>query len=335
MEALWIPTETRGRMSRKRCESRLSTFWRSSRTRERSKSFPPEDSDDQNRGDVAPRRLDWEYATDFVYNVVGILGERGTGKTTLLHGVVNALAHEDKDMVLAPIQPERFGHNDTFLGWVLAGFEEFVQRVERETGPYGGIGSAVSSENGRDSLIEEFDRLQRLVAATHGIHGTYGEALVESRPDRYEYGAEMARLNSDGFLLRREMHSFLNRILTEVVRFNRSGAVSSEPPLIIIPVDDADMEMNRVIPILQQLRLLVSHTRVVALVAGSLQTFYKAIRIETLKMTKGVTDLGLLDAPAERYRACYELGRKPHRNANSTVGLVPSRSPFPAFLSRF
>jgi len=31
-------------------------------------------------------------------------------------------------------------------------------------------------------------------------------------------------------------------------------------------------------------------------------------------------------------RACYELGRKPHRNADSTVGLVPSRSPFAAFL---
>jgi hypothetical protein len=34
-------------------------------------------------------------------------------------------------------------------------------------------------------------------------------------------------------------------------------------------------------------------------------------------------------------RACYELGRKSHRNADFTVGLVPSRSPFPAFLSRF
>src|SRR5215208_4027757 len=29
-------------------------------------------------------------------------------------------------------------------------------------------------------------------------------------------------------------------------------------------------------------------------------------------------------------RACYELGRKPHRNAHSTVALVPLRSPFPA-----
>jgi hypothetical protein len=36
-----------------------------------------------------------------------------------------------------------------------------------------------------------------------------------------------------------------------------------------------------------------------------------------------------------RSRACYELGRKSHRNADSTVGLVPSRSLFPAFLSCF
>src|SRR5215210_5130770 len=28
-------------------------------------------------------------------------------------------------------------------------------------------------------------------------------------------------------------------------------------------------------------------------------------------------------------KACYELGRKPHRNADSTFGLVTSRSPFP------
>jgi hypothetical protein len=34
-------------------------------------------------------------------------------------------------------------------------------------------------------------------------------------------------------------------------------------------------------------------------------------------------------------RACYELGRKSHRNADFTVSLVSSRSLFPAFLSHF
>jgi hypothetical protein len=38
---------------------------------------------------------------------------------------------------------------------------------------------------------------------------------------------------------------------------------------------------------------------------------------------------------ADGSRACYELGRKPHRNADCTVGLVPSRFPFPLFLSLF
>jgi hypothetical protein len=37
----------------------------------------------------------------------------------------------------------------------------------------------------------------------------------------------------------------------------------------------------------------------------------------------------------DRIRACYELGRKSHRNADFTISLVPSRSLFPAFLSRF
>jgi aspartate/methionine/tyrosine aminotransferase len=41
--------------------------------------------------------------------------------------------------------------------------------------------------------------------------------------------------------------------------------------------------------------------------------------------------------PAVDYgpRACYELGRKSHRNADFTISLVPSRSLFPALLSRF
>ena len=46
----------------------------------------------------------------------------------------------------------------------------------------------------------------------------------------------------------------------------------------------------------------------------------------------------VLDSPFGTYRkvrACYELGRKSHRNADSTVALVPLRSPFSAFLRRF
>jgi hypothetical protein len=39
--------------------------------------------------------------------------------------------------------------------------------------------------------------------------------------------------------------------------------------------------------------------------------------------------------PGAILRACYALGRKSHRNADSTIGLVTSRSPFPAFLSHF
>jgi hypothetical protein len=49
-----------------------------------------------------------------------------------------------------------------------------------------------------------------------------------------------------------------------------------------------------------------------------------------------LTRLASINRSAFRdFRACYELGRKSHRNADFTVSLVPSRSPFPAFLSHF
>jgi hypothetical protein len=40
-------------------------------------------------------------------------------------------------------------------------------------------------------------------------------------------------------------------------------------------------------------------------------------------------------AAKSKPRACYELGRKSHRNADFTVSLVSSRSLFPAFLCHF
>src|SRR5215216_2126398 len=52
-----------------------------------------------------------------------------------------------------------------------------------------------------------------------------------------------------------------------------------------------------------------------------------------LAESKGIEDRPVFAIPY--VRACYGLGRKSHRNADSTVGSVPSRSPFPAFLSRF
>jgi hypothetical protein len=261
--------------------------------RERSKEEPRMEPGDENRGDRVPEARKWEYAPDYIYNVAGILGERGSGKTTLLYSVVDALMRKNQDVVLPPIQPERFGPDDTFLGWVLAGLDRFVQQVEE----------AISYYGESRSLTQEFDGLQRLVVGTHGGRKTFGEALVQSHPDRYEYGAEMARLNSDGFTLRRRMHDFLDHILNEAPRYFGRPIEPWNPPLIIVPVDDADMDIERVIPILQQLRLIVSHARVVALLAGDLRTFSTSIRIETLKMTSGIRNLELLDVPAESYRS--------------------------------
>jgi transcriptional regulator with XRE-family HTH domain len=80
--------------------------------------------------------------------------------------------------------------------------------------------------------------------------------------------------------------------------------------------------------------------------AGRLEHLFEVVRnpktkepytnAEVARMTLG--DLSEEDVERIRtgaVRACYELGQKSHRNADFTVSLVPSRSLFPAFLSRF
>src|SRR5215212_5789542 len=51
------------------------------------------------------------------------------------------------------------------------------------------------------------------------------------------------------------------------------------------------------------------------------------VRVERAKTKVGSGE----DVAPIALRACYELGRKSHRNADFTVSLVPSRSLFPAF----
>jgi hypothetical protein len=73
------------------------------------------------------------------------------------------------------------------------------------------------------------------------------------------------------------------------------------------------------------------------------RTFIDAALLEELRARaheQSRTEGELLEEIVRTYlvvapRACYELGRKSHRNADFAVGLVPSRSTFPAFLSRF
>jgi hypothetical protein len=71
--------------------------------------------------------------------------------------------------------------------------------------------------------------------------------------------------------------------------------------------------------------------------AGFSRVFTHAMREALGDEGLGVVfvEAGSLAEARSRLRACYELGRKSHRNADSTVGSVPSRSTFPAFLSRF
>jgi hypothetical protein len=83
-------------------------------------------------------------------------------------------------------------------------------------------------------------------------------------------------------------------------------------------------------------RGLVVFLGLVVVLSGTIEAIW------IMNPTMGILVIPLMWSPAVAsvivrllLRACYELGQKSHRNADFTVSLVPSRSLFPAFLSRF
>ncbi len=207
------------------------------------------------------------------YHTIAVLGRRGSGKTTVLSMILRELARTD--LLLPPIQPERFTDDDTFLGWLVSGLRCHVawcdDRMRAQQAE--SLGPAIEAGEG---LVAAYGRLQRQVGA---VRGRFRDSLARGTADRFEFETEMARLSFDGLTLADELAQFLDRLLAAATSLRvGSAAGGGWFPLLVIPVDDADMVPNRVTEILQSLRFVVCHPRVVAIIAGDVDTLHFALR---------------------------------------------------------
>lgn len=263
---------------------------------------------------------DRAFATDENYNVISILGKRGSGKTTLLKVVTENLSIQAIDLVLDPIVPDRFGPSDTLLGWVLAGLGRWVRFVAENENPVAesgtpGLPVSETAASGppkpsRISKLEtQYRQVQRRVSRGQG---EFAQSLASLQPDAFEYGEQRAELYADGLHLRREVHDLFDQLLASIDTVLGRPAEDQKHPLIILPIDDADLNANQVLPLLQELLLFVSHHRVVALLAGDEKTFRHATRASALGCVAGIGDFllrrdsedpraSLLDGPSESF----------------------------------
>jgi hypothetical protein len=171
---------------------------------------------------------------------VAIMGDRGTGKTTLLNAVCVTLQEEADEYIVLPImRPESFGYHDTVISTFLASLYRWVAADATE----------------RSFAIEDITRVSRIYASSR----TPVRAL-EASHNPIDFAEDSLSVSRSSVSFLAELAELLRRITSQPLSGRR---------LIVVPIDDPDLAPELLGTILRDVRTLGSMPGIVPLLCFS------------------------------------------------------------------
>ncbi len=194
-------------------------------------------------------------------NVISILGGRGSGKTTVLLMVLQALKSQSpRTIVLRPIYPESFLVGDDPIGWISTALLDPVQKAVEEL-------RNRKRPNDADQLREAYDQFSHRV--TTYLLARRERGFDSSADTMVRKGDLLAAAGESGSSLMRKLEALLV-LLFEFGR-NVSSAKrvdSSLAPALVVSFDDVDLYPDRVTRILQVLPSLSLLPQTIVIIAA-------------------------------------------------------------------
>ncbi|HYV15930.1 MAG TPA: hypothetical protein VE972_07910 [Conexibacter sp.] len=186
-------------------------------------------------------------------SVVSVLGNHGSGKSTVLYYACRALATHPDRYVLPIVKPEHFAHGDQLFGWTLAGIDEWLNDSELE------LGKRMVTFGRRDLSLTQLVSLLRRQEALARSEFKERPPVGHLSPDEWATG--LTAVTTAGLQLWRGWRLLLDNLGS---RDDADGITQ-----LVVPVDDADQAPTVLPDLFRDLRWLTSHPKVSALLCAN------------------------------------------------------------------
>ncbi|MCT4620494.1 MAG: hypothetical protein N4A62_14005 [Marinisporobacter sp.] len=231
------------------------------------------------------------------YNVVSILGSRGTGKTSILLTLKNDFLDDTKmidDILLPLIVPDHISSFNDTLGWIISYFREVVDHIQqRNKKEYVGEGIFARCDYKNDSELKNmYENLVRAYMYTRKMYKDFSAKYAEGDKEITEDHFKIIKADRD---VRERFNEFIDVLVEEKRKLNQNkiDGYNSEP-LILMFFDDVDISAEKCPDVLDTVLKFLTHKNIVVFITGDYQIFSEVMAIEFLKK-EGLLDGNLMD----------------------------------------
>ena len=251
-------------------------------------------------------------------NVFSILGERGSGKTSVLltikHKIMqiiegirvengNEVEYEgiENDIVLPIIVPQDMDEDSDSLGWIIGFFAKLVDEVEYEF--QNNINTFEYKENMTCSICknEQYsvrkEKINYVKEAFQEVKKSYFLRKDEYKKSLTDVGAktEYVDLNAETLSKDIQLSSSFKKFIDEYIEYKMNQKRNQQiEPLIYIFFDDVDISTKKCLNVLETIIRFLSHSNIVIFVSGNYTTFEETIVINYLEQD-GILNSKLLE----------------------------------------
>jgi hypothetical protein len=241
--------------------------------------------------------------------VISILGDPGSGKSTVLDYAREVLVRDGHRLVLPTLTPERFAIGDTLFGWTLAALQD-EPRLNTPAAAEFPVETRGKSRSLRESL--DLLRRQEALAASGAKARPASEALT---PDTL--AVHLAAVTSSGIRLARGWWDLVNSLVSS----SFAEAVGGTVRQVVIMLDDADRSPSVAPSLLADLRWLTVHPAVAVVLCGS-----ETVLLELVSET---SELHMLPASLRQRYATDTLVKAIPRHLRHKLRELDSRERLP------